>query len=161
MLRTVNLSSVDPLITETPFFRGNFLVGYFARIMSLGRGDTFAVAPRCPLFSCPARYDRRGHYASGLSICPSHFTCTTLSAALSKSYDFSTNDPVHVTKPTWCRCAPPILFWPIPPFNLFPRCCLTFSWLIFTEWYHFVCSAQQMQGLFNKLSFMCGNAHMM
>ena len=32
--------------------------------------------------------------------------------------------------PTWCRCAPPILFWPLPPFNLFPRSCLTWSFYL-------------------------------
>ena len=26
--------------------------------------------------------------------------------------------------PTWPRCAPPILCWPWPPYNLFPRSCL-------------------------------------
>ena len=50
---------------------------------------------------------------------------TTLCAAPSKSYAFSTNYYACIAQPTWCRCAPPILFWPWPVFNVFPRPCLT------------------------------------
>ena len=54
---------------------------------------------------------------------PSHFMgrSTTLRATPSKIYDFSTNDHACIAMSTWCRCAPPILFWPWPPFNLFPN----------------------------------------
>ena len=63
-----------------------------------------------------------GHYVSGLSVRPSvrpsHFTGTTLFAALGKIYDFSTNYHACMAMPTWCRCAPRILFWLWPPLNL-------------------------------------------
>ena len=54
---------------------------------------------------------------------------TTLRAAPSKSYEFSTNDHACIAMPTWPRCAPPILCWPCPPYNLLPRSCLT--WIFF------------------------------
>ena len=54
---------------------------------------------------------------------------TTLCAAPSKSYYFSTNYHACIAIPTCCRCTPLILFWPSPPFNLFPRLCL--SWIFF------------------------------
>ena len=54
---------------------------------------------------------------------------TTLRAAPSKSYAFSTNYHACIAMPTWPRCAPPILCWPWPPYNLFPRSCLT--WIFF------------------------------
>ena len=51
-------------------------------------------------------------------------------------------------------CAPPILFWPWPPFNLFPRSRYhPFSLSIFTEGQHFACNAQQTLCHFNKLSY--------
>ena len=59
---------------------------------------------------------------------------TTLCAAHSKSYGFSTNYHACMAKPTWCRCAPPILFCPWPPFNLFPRSCLTWIFVINLSW---------------------------
>ena len=43
---------------------------------------------------------------------------TTLRAVPSKSYAFSTNYHACIAIPTWPRCAPPILFWPWPPYNL-------------------------------------------
>ena len=43
-------------------------------------------------------------------------TLLPLCAVPSKSYDFSTNYHACIAIPTWCSCAPPILFW--PPFNL-------------------------------------------
>ena len=56
---------------------------------------------------------------------------TTLSAALSKSYAFSTKYHICIAMPTWCTCAPHILFWPWPPFNLFPSSCKT--WIFFSD----------------------------
>ena len=50
---------------------------------------------------------------------------TTLRAAPSKSYAFSTNYHACTAMPTWPRCARPILCWPWPPYNLLPRSCLT------------------------------------
>ena len=41
---------------------------------------------------------------------------TTLRAAPSKSYAFSTNYYACIAMPTWPRCAPPILCWPWPPY---------------------------------------------
>ena len=93
-------------------------------------------------FVCPAQYDRWYVMFPGCpsvrsacpSINPSHFTGTTLCAALRKSYDFSTNYHACMAMPTWCRCEPPILFWHWPPFNLFPRSCLTWIFLIDLHW---------------------------
>ena len=56
---------------------------------------------------------------------------TTLCAASSKSYAFSINYHACIVMPTWRRCAPPILFWPWPPYNLRPRSCL--SWIFFLD----------------------------
>ena len=60
-------------------------------------------------------------------LCWSSLMGTTVHAVASKRYDFSTNYHVCIAMPTWCRCAPPILFWPWPPFtgSMFPRSCLT------------------------------------
>ena len=70
-----------------------------------------------------------GHYVSVLSVRPSvrpsRFRGTTLRAAPSKSYAFSTNYHACIEMPTWPRCASPILCWPWPPYNLLPRLCLT------------------------------------
>ena len=106
-----------------------------------------------------------GHYASGLSVLPSfrpsRFRGTTLCPAPSKSYAFSTNYHACIAMPTWPRCAPPILCWPWPPYNLFLRSCLTWNFSsILTDGYHFACSAQQKLCLFNKLSCMHCNANM-
>ena len=73
-----------------------------------------------------------GHYVSGLSSVlpsfrPSRFRGTTLRAAPSKSYAFSTNDHAYIAMPTWPRCAPPILCWPWLPYNLLLRSCLTWD----------------------------------
>ena len=79
---------------------------------------------------------------------------TTLRAAPSKSYAFSTNYHACIAMPTWPRCASLILCWPWPPYNL-PRSCLTWIFsLILTEGYHFACSAQQKLYISNKLSCM-------
>ena len=56
---------------------------------------------------------------------PSRFRCTTLRATPSKNQSFSTNYHACIAMPTWPRCAPPILCWPWPPYNLLPRSCLT------------------------------------
>ena len=61
---------------------------------------------------------------------------TTLRAVPSKSYAFSTNYHACIAMPTWPRCAPPILFWPWPPYNLFPRSCLT--WIFYVNFYWWV-----------------------
>ena len=83
---------------------------------------------------------------------PSRFRGTTLRAAPSKNYAFSTNYHACIAMPTWPRCAPHILFWPWSPYNLLPRSC--FTWIfssILTDGYHFACSAQQKLCLFNKM----------
>ena len=86
---------------------------------------------------------------------------TTLRAAPSKSHAFSTNYHACIAMPTWPRCAPPILFWPWLPYNLFPRSCLTWIFSVnFTDGYNFACSTQQNPCLFNKLSCMHCNANM-
>ena len=66
----------------------------------------------------------------------SHQLGTTLHAAPSKSYAFSTNYHACFTMPTWCRCAPPILLWPWPPYSLLPRSC--FTWIFFVDLYWWV-----------------------
>ena len=58
---------------------------------------------------------------------------TTLRAAPSKSYNFSTNYHACIAMPTWPRCAPPILCWPWPPYNLLPRSCLTCNGYFFID----------------------------
>ena len=92
-----------------------------------------------------------GHYVSGLSVRlsvllsvrPSHFRGITLRTAPSKNYAFSTNYHACIAMPTWPRCAPSILCWPWPPYNLLPRSCLTWIfWSILADGYLFACSAQ-------------------
>ena len=89
------------------------------------------------------------------SVRPSGLWGTTLRAAPSKNYAFSTNYYACIAMPTWPRCAPPILCWPWPPYNLFPRSSLTWMFSsILTDGYNFACSAQQNLYLFNKWSCM-------
>ena len=64
---------------------------------------------------------------------------TTLRAAPSKSYAFSTNDHAYIAMPTWCRCSPPILFWHWPPFNLFPSSCITWIFFVDSHWWVPLC----------------------
>ena len=66
---------------------------------------------------------------------PSRFMGTTLRAAPSKNYAFSTNYHACIAMPTWPRCAPPILCWPWPPYNLFPRSCLTLIYFVDPHWW--------------------------
>ena len=74
----------------------------------------------------------------------SSLMCITLCSAASKSYIFSTN------------------VWPWPPFILSPRSCLTWIFFInFIDRYHFVCIVQQTLCLFNKLSCIYCNTHLM
>ena len=76
-----------------------------------------------------------GHYVPGCpSVCPSHFTGTTLHAAPSKCWAFSTNYHICIAMPAWCKCAPPILFWHWPPCNLFSRSCWTSLFFIDPHW---------------------------
>ena len=70
---------------------------------------------------------------------PSRFRGTTLCAAPSKNYAFSTNYHAYIAMPTWPRCAPPILCWPWPPCNLFPRSCLTWIFFIDSHWWVQLC----------------------
>ena len=69
-------------------------------------------------------------------LCRSSLMGTTLRAAPSKSYTFSTNYHACIALPTWHRCAPTILFWPWPPHNLLPRSCLT--WIFSVDFYWWV-----------------------
>ena len=64
---------------------------------------------------------------------------TTLRAAPSKSHAFSTNYHACIAIPTWCRCAPPILFWHWPPYNLLPRSCLTWIFFVDPHWWVPLC----------------------
>ena len=65
----------------------------------------------------------------------SSLTGTILRAALSKGYAILTSyhTCICIALPTWCRCVPPILYWPWPPFNLFllrscaPTCSTSWS----------------------------------
>ena len=87
-----------------------------------------------------------GHYVSGLSVHPSvrpsvhpsvHHTLgvTLACSAQQKLFAFSTNYHACIAMPTWHRCAPPILFWPWPPYNLIPRSCLTWIFYIDPHWW--------------------------
>ena len=60
---------------------------------------------------------------------------TTLRAAPSKIHAFSTNYHACIAMPTWRRYAPPILFWPWPPYNLLPRLCLTWIFFVDPHWW--------------------------
>ena len=80
-----------------------------------------------------------GHYVSWFSGRPSRFRGTTLRAAPSKNYAFSTNYHVCIAMPTWPRCAPPISFWPWPPYSLFPRSCLTWIFFVDPHWWVPLC----------------------
>ena len=73
------------------------------------------------------------------SFCPSRFRRTTLLAVPSKYYAFSTNYHACIAMPTRPRCAPPILFWSWPPYNLFPRSCLTWIFFIDPHWWVPIC----------------------
>ena len=84
-----------------------------------------------------------GHYVSGLSVRPSvrpsRFRGTTLRAAPSKNYAFPTNYHAYIAMPTWPRCAPPILCWPWPSYNLLPRSCLTWIFFVDPHWWVPLC----------------------
>ena len=71
--------------------------------------------------------------------CRSWLMGTSLRAAPSKSHAFSTNYHACIAMPTWCRCAPPILFWPWPPYNLLPRSCLTWIFFVDPHWWVPLC----------------------
>ena len=90
-------------------------------------------------------------------LCRSSLMGTTLRAVPSKIHTFSTNYHACIAIPTWLRCAPSILFWHWPPFNLFPSSCIT---SILTDGYHFVFSTQHSICHFDKLSCIYCNAHM-
>ena len=81
---------------------------------------------------------------------------TTVRAACSKSYAFSTNYYACIAIPQWHRCAPPVLFWPWLPHNLLPRSCLTWNFFVDHHCWVPLC----MQRLFNKSSSMHCNANM-
>ena len=60
---------------------------------------------------------------------------TTLRAASGKSHAFSTNYHAYIAMPTWHRCAPPILLWHWPLFNLFPSSCVTLIFFVDSHWW--------------------------
>ena len=60
---------------------------------------------------------------------------TTLLAVPSKRHAFSTNYHACIAMPTWKRCAPPILLWHWPPFNLFPSSCITWIFFVDSHWW--------------------------
>ena len=59
---------------------------------------------------------------------------TTLCTAPRKSNAFSTNYQACIVIPTWRRCAPPILLWSWPLFNLFPSSRLTLIFFNNPQW---------------------------
>ena len=63
------------------------------------------------------------------------FRGTTLCAAPSKNYASSKNYHACIAMTTWPRCAPPILCWPWPPYNLLPRSCLTWIFFVDPHWW--------------------------
>ena len=64
---------------------------------------------------------------------------TTLRAVPSKSHAFSTNYHTCIAMPIWHRCAPPILFWPWPPYTLLPRSCFTWMFFVDPHWWVPLC----------------------
>ena len=64
---------------------------------------------------------------------------TTLRAAPSKSYAVSTNYHAWIALPTWRRFAPPILFWPWPPYSVLLRSCLTWIFFVNPHWWVPLC----------------------
>ena len=68
---------------------------------------------------------------------------TTLRAAPSKSYAFSTNFHAWIALPASRRCALPILFWPWPPYNLLLRSCLTWIFFVDSHWWVPLCVQDQ------------------
>ena len=74
------------------------------------------------------------------SVRPSRVRGTTLRAAPSKSYAFSANYYACIAMPTWPICAPPILCWPWPPYNLFPRSSLTWIFFVDPHWWVPLCA---------------------
>ena len=74
-----------------------------------------------------------------LSFRPSHFRGTTLSAAPRKLCAFLTNYHACIAMLAWCSCAPSILFWPWPPYNLIPRSCLTSIFFVDPHWWVPLC----------------------
>ena len=78
-------------------------------------------------------------YVSGLSVRPSCFRGITLRAVPSKNFAFSTNYHACIAMPTWRRCAPPILFWLWPPYNLLQRLCLTWTFYVDSHWWVQLC----------------------
>ena len=64
-----------------------------------------------------------------------HWWVPLTSAAPSKSHAFSVNCHAGIAMPTWRRCAPPILFWPWPPYNLLLRSCLTLIFFVDSHWW--------------------------
>ena len=103
-----------------------------------------------------------GHYVSGLAVLPSVrpyvrpscFRGTTLRAAPSKNYAFSTNYHACIAMPTWSRCAPPILCWPWPPYNLLPRSCFTWMFFVYPHWWVPLCMQCQAKAMHFKQIIM-------
>ena len=88
------------------------------------------------------------------SVCPSFrqscFRGTTLHAAPSKNYTFSTNYHACIAMQTWPRCAPPILCWPWPPYNLLPRSCLTWIFFVDPRWWAPLCMQRPAKALVKR-----------
>ena len=72
-------------------------------------------------------------------LCRSSLMGTTLRAVPSKIHSFSTNYHACIAIPTWRRCAPSILFWHWPPFNLFPSSCVTWIFFVDSHWWVPLC----------------------
>ena len=67
-----------------------------------------------------------------------------------KSHAFSTNYHTCIAMPTWPRCAPPILCWPWPPYNLLPRSCLTWIFFMDPHWWVPLCVQHPAKGMPSK-----------
>ena len=65
----------------------------------------------------------------------SHWWIPLWCAAPSKIYAFSPNYHAWITMPTWHRCAPPILFWPWPHYDLLMGSCLTWIFYVDPHWW--------------------------
>ena len=108
---------------------------FFLTLWSNYEGVGYTCICLLSVLLCPAWYDRRDIMSFRPSVHPSCFRGTTLHAAPSKNYARSTNYHACIAMPTWSRCAPPILCWPWPQYNLLTRSCLTWIFFVDPHWW--------------------------
>ena len=126
-------------------FRGTTLLAAPSKNNAFSRNDHACIAmPTLPICAPPVLCWPWPPYhllpRSCLTFfCRSSLMGTTLCAAPNKCYAFSTNYYAYIAMPTWPRCAPPILCWPWPPYNLLPKSCLTWIFFVDPHWWVPLC----------------------